>query len=140
MRESKRPYNEVLLLIIFLIILMLATHAWGEVKNLRVPIKVPGVDDTFLPPDIVEIRTYFITIVLGLLGFAAKEIYQAWNRSKDTTTEDLREINKNVNIILRHLSVIEEQLKNKPSRDEVTKELVDRVQREVQYVSKIQGR
>jgi hypothetical protein len=131
---------DVVIFVVFLFFLLYLSAVDAAPKDLRIPIKIPGTDDTFLPPDIVEIRTYFLTITMALLAFAAKEIYSAFMKSKDTTAEDIREIKKDLHILLNQMGILSEQMKNKPGKEEVTKEIVDRVQREVEYVSKIQGR
>ncbi len=84
-----------------------------------------------------EIRGYFFTIVIALMAFFAKEVW-VWFKSRNSTVqEDMIELKKNDMIILNKLEMISEQLKYKPDRNDVTREILDRVQKEIEHATKI---
>lgn len=105
-------------------------------KTTSVPIEIPGTKD-YIAPQINEIKGYFITICLGLLAFFAKEVFVWFKQRNNTTQEDLIELKRNDMIILNKMDMVLEQLKHKPDRNEVTMEILDRVQKEIEHAAKI---
>lgn len=93
--------------------------------------EIPGVQGNYLAPSIDEMRGYFITIIIALLAFLAKEIYFWLRRRNDTTAQDLIELKKNDMIIMNKLELILEKISHKADKHEVTKEIVDRIEREL---------
>ncbi len=103
----------------------------SEAKELRVPMEIPGAQGNYLAPSLDEMRGYFITIMVALLAFLAKEIYFWFRRRNDTTAQDLIELKKNDMIIMNKLELILEKISHKADKHEVTKEIVDRIEREL---------
>lgn len=88
-----------------------------------VPIQVTRED--YLAPQVNEIKGYFITICLALLAFFAKEVY-SWLRNRNSTmAQDLIELKKNDMILLNKIDMIISELKHKPDRDEMLKEILN---------------
>lgn len=126
----------------FIFLTLLSLLLWGlqsfaqKTKDLRVPI--PVGENTYLAPDMTEIKGYFYTILIALAGFLAKEIYSAYKKSKDTTSEDIKEIKKDMHVLINQNQLLFEQMKNKADRIEVTREILDRVQKEIEHASRLQ--
>lgn len=60
---------------------------------------------------------------LAMLAFFAKEIY-SWLRSRNSTlSDDLIELKKNDMILMNKIDMILNELKHKPDRDEMIKEI-----------------
>lgn len=114
-----------------LLMLLSITSEAQRQREVRVPMEIPGVQGNYLAPSIDEMRGYFITIIIALLAFLAKEIYFWLRRRNDTTAQDLIELKKNDMIIMNKLELILEKISHKADKHEVTKEIVDRIEREL---------
>ncbi len=95
------------------------------------PMEIPGAQGNYLAPSMDELRGYFITIMIALLAFFAKEVYFWFRRRNDTTSQDLIELKKNDMVIMNKLELILEKISHKADKHEVTKEIVDRIEREL---------
>ena len=91
--------------------------------------EVPGAPGNYLAPDVSEMRGYFITIIIGLVAFFAKEVYVWFRNRNDTTHADLIELKKNDMIIMNKMDLILEKLQHKPDRIEVYKEIHDQIEK-----------
>lgn len=116
-------------------VLIAVTEALAQ-KDARLPIPIQG--SNYVAPDINEIRVYFITGLIGFIIFVGKEVWAQYKKSKDTTAQDIHQILMNQERVANQIDGIKEQLKYKPNRDEVIKDIIDTVRREMDHVSKIQ--
>lgn len=133
--QIKETLNNLLTVSILIFVVFFCFDLFAA-KEMRVPIEI--AKDTYLAPDATEIRGYFLTIVIALVGFAAKELYQAFQRAKDTTASDINELKKDVRTILNQQALMMEQMRNKADKIDVTKEILDRVQKEMEHASRLQ--
>jgi hypothetical protein len=103
-------------------LLSITSDAQRRKIEAAIPIQVSNTD--YIAPQIQEIKGYFITVCLGLLAFLAKEIY-SWARNRNSTlAEDLIELKKNDMILMNKIDMILSELKHKPDREEVLKEIL----------------
>lgn len=93
--------------------------------------EVPGAAGNYLAPNVDEIKGYFFTIMVALLAFFAKEVYFWFRKRNDTTAQDLIDLKTNDMKIMNKLDLIMEKLNHKADKHEVTKEIVDRIEREL---------
>jgi hypothetical protein len=92
-------------------------------REASVPIQITQND--YLAPQVNEIKGYFITICLALLAFFAKEIYSYFRNRNSTVAQDLIDLKKNDMILMNKIDMIMNELKHKPDRDEMLKEMLN---------------
>ncbi len=112
---------------LLIVLLSITSEAQRRKVEAAVPIQLTDVD--FIAPQVNEIKGYFITICLALFGFFVKEMY-SWLKSRNSTLgQDLIELKKNDMIMLNKLELIQHELRHKPDREEVLKEIINYLER-----------
>lgn len=99
--------------------------------------EIPGAPGNYLAPNTEEIKGYFITIMVALLAFFGKEVYAWFRKRGDTTAQDLIELKKNDMILMNKMDLILEKLSHKPDKVDVTREIIDRVEKELHREPKV---